>query len=506
MDKKGGKLNKTAWIVSVLFLFCAAVFFAIMYADAAAKLSKEPVAAPNITTKPPVITMASSAPASTPAPSLPTPTPTTPPEQVLALERKRSRSETESFDLRLNAYAKLLCDAVHTQDEDIVLIEAPIQAGDLSALISKRCYEAGAKAVYIYYQDQTVLNLNMQYLRGEALENFAFSELGIYYAAGKEENLKEIVLLCVDPQQEYAPSDEELDTFYEAQYNYSQKHFGADMEKQTSSPYWTVAAYPTRSWAELVYPELPPKEALDQLWNDLFSFMFIDEDGAISGFNKFNEDLETRQQKLNSLDIRELYYKSSTMDLHIKLHEGNYFEGGAAQIEDADYYFNIPSLELFAMPDKYGANGTLKITRPFCVKGGMDSIVEGLEITIKDGKIVDYSATKGYEYFKEYLENDENNYYLGEVALVSSDTPIFKTGRLFYTTLLDENACCHLAFGDAYEEFNLAAGVEPDENVNESDWHLDIMVGSADLNVTATLADGSTLPILENGIWTVLAD
>lgn len=176
------------------------------------------------------------------------------------------------------------------------------------------------------------------------------------------------------------------------------------------------------------------------------------------------------------------------------------------KIDTADYYFNLPSLELFAMPDKFGVDGTLKTTRPFSTGEELDDIVEELELTFKEGKIIDFKAKSGYEAFKEYLESDENNYYLGEASLVSSDTPIFKTGRFYYSTLLDENACCHLALGDAYEEYNLSTGVSPDEYVNESDWHLDIMVGSSDLDVIATLGDGSELPILENGIWAIMSE
>ena len=243
---------------------------------------------------------------------------------------------------------------------------------------------------------------------------------------------------------------------------------------------------------------------MDRLWKAIFKTVRADQDDIIVAWQKHLSNLEARVEFLNKKQFKTLHYIADGTDLTVELPDGHIWCGGGGSSQ-SDVYFvaNIPTEEVFTLPHKTGVNGIVKNTMPLNYNG---NLIDNFTLTFKDGKVVDFSAEQGYEILKGLLETDEGSLYLGEVALVPYDSPISNLGIIFYNTLFDENASCHLALGAAYptcleggtsmntEELN-AAGV------NDSTIHEDFMVGSKDLDIIGITKDGEEIQIFKDGNW-----
>lgn len=264
---------------------------------------------------------------------------------------------------------------------------------------------------------------------------------------------------------------------------------------------WCVAIVPTQEWADAVFPEDP--EALNKL-TDLWIKMYrLDDENCVELWKEHNHRLKERENLLNAMDFDHLIYKAPGTDLTVGLAKGHRWVGGSGNLKGSgeEFMANMPTEEVFTMPDKYRVDGTLQATKALNVRG---KIVDGMRFVFREGKLESFEATENYEVLKDLLETDENAKRLGEVAIVSVDSPIHQAGVLFLDTLLDENAACHFAFGNAYSE-NLPGSEEFDEaqmdkaGMNDSVIHVDFMVGSEELCITGVKKDGTRVEILRNG-------
>lgn len=265
---------------------------------------------------------------------------------------------------------------------------------------------------------------------------------------------------------------------------------------------WCVAAYPTVPWARRVFPDLDEEHALRQLWEAVFKACRVTGDGtAPEKWAVQQRVFQRRIDRLNCLAFRELHYHSSLgTDLTIGLPENHYWEGGFSLCEGRPILPNIPTEEVYTAPHRLEAEGTIAASMPLYLSG---TVVDGIRMTLRDGKIVNASAAVGEEVLLKALDTDEGARRLGECALVSVDSPIHSAGILFQETLFDENASCHFAFGNAYplvygsenmdEKERLAVGL------NVSDTHVDFMVGTDDLSVTGITEDGREVPVMLEG-------
>jgi len=276
-----------------------------------------------------------------------------------------------------------------------------------------------------------------------------------------------------------------------------------DNERTNDRYRWTLASAPTQAWADAVHPELPREERFEALWRDILQASRATGEDPIADWEQHIANLKRRAAWLNGLKIHALHYRAPGTDLTIELAEGHYFEAaGHPDVKGFRFVANIPTEEVFTAPKKTGVNGTVASTMPLNHGG---SLIEGIRLRFENGRIVEYSAEKGEEALKAIIEADEGSHYLGEVALVPVDSPIAQMNRIFYNTLFDENASCHLAIGRAYPLIEggheLAHEDWEAHGLNDSLMHVDFMIGSPDLDIDAVLQDGRTVPIFRKGRW-----
>lgn len=267
---------------------------------------------------------------------------------------------------------------------------------------------------------------------------------------------------------------------------------------------WSLLAYPNIAWAERVFPDLKGQDAIDKLWEHIFEITRIDQEDPVEAWKNHLKNLNEKVDFLNDNKMQKLVYKSKGTDLTIELSEKHQWCGADdTNINDINFLANIPTEEVFTLPKKNSLNGYVTSTKPLSYTG---NLIENFKITFKDGEIVDYEAEKGYDALKNLIDTDEGSKFIGEVALVPFDSPISNKNTIYYNTLFDENASCHLAIGSAYMSC-VVGGNNMDENelkevgVNKSLTHVDFMIGSADLQITGITFDGREIKIFENGNW-----
>lgn len=267
---------------------------------------------------------------------------------------------------------------------------------------------------------------------------------------------------------------------------------------------WCVASVPIPSWAKKVFPDASEEEAMGKLWDAIFTSVRISGDGdAVARWREHTALLRSRVDKLNELHFESLYYENSLgTRLNIRLPEKHVWSGGS-NLCRAGFPFvaNMPTEEVFTAPLREGIDGVVYSAMPLVHNG---NIIENFHFVIKDGRIVDVHAEKGEDILRAAIAEDEGASYFGEVALVPYDSPISNQKILFYNTLFDENAACHLAFGEAYPECVEGGEAMSKEErkaagLNDSNTHVDFMIGTSDLSIIGTTKDGREVPVFVNG-------
>lgn len=271
---------------------------------------------------------------------------------------------------------------------------------------------------------------------------------------------------------------------------------------------WTIIAAPNQMWAKQVFPDAKEDEAVEKLWEAIFnaSRVFSDND-PIEEWEKHNETLLKHNQVLNDYNFDHLLFKNSLgTDLKVQLVEDHIWAGGGENAANGTYFNpNIPTEETFTMPYKFGTEGKVVSTKPLNYQG---KLIEDFWLVFKDGKVVDFGAKKEEATLKSLLDTDEGSRYIGEIALISHDSPISNTNILFLNTLFDENASCHMALGRAYP-MNIKGGIGAPiaelekRGYNNSFNHVDFMFGSEDMEITGVTKDGKSVKVFEKGNFVV---
>lgn len=283
---------------------------------------------------------------------------------------------------------------------------------------------------------------------------------------------------------------------------------------QTLAPYreylmgnhasWSGLAFPSASWAAKVFPDAPSEQQVELLWDAIFKATRADQEDPIEAWSRHLDGLKTRCASLNESKFRKLHYTAPETDLTIELPEGHIWcQAGAVNGKGVPFLANIPTEEVFTAPLKSGINGKVSSTKPLSYGG---NLINNFTLTFENGKVIDFTAEEGAETLASLIALDEGSSYLGEVALVPFHSPISESGILYYTTLYDENASCHLALGAAYA-FTIQEGITMtkeqllEKGMNQSHTHVDFMMGSPEMNIDGINDDGTTVPIFRNGDW-----
>lgn len=410
-------------------------------------------------------------------------------------------AESEYYrDSRMLVYANYIAEkGLAVQEGDEVVISAPVYTSAFVGAVSEACYARGACAVNVVYSDAARAYSAMRHLSKEDYDELVFDSALTNYLSYENSNVRHLGV--ISPTFTLKAPDAEL----QKQYGEAQKAFLKSVKDFSKSKFpqeksWCIATCANADWAKRVYPDLTDAEALSRLWEDIFSFAYIDEaltTGSVAEA-RINE-LDERAKTLTDMGVESLHYVGGDTDVTVRLHQPHKFQGPSClDTEGMLTLPNIPSEECFTIPEKTGVNGKVAASRPLVLEDG--TVVENMRLTFVDGYLTEWSADTGKEELDALLET-ENARYLGEVSIVSANSPIFQSGNVYYLTLLDENAACHMAFGNSYVEYNLPAGVEPDEQCNVSDIHVDFMFGTEDMEITANLLDGSQKTIMQNGVW-----
>lgn len=403
-------------------------------------------------------------------------------------------------ETRLRRYARLIARCgVNVQKKQDVFITAALDQPDFVTMVVEECYLLGARKVIVDWTYQPVSKLHARYRSLATMSKLDLIE---------EARWKQMVATI--PCRIYLESDDpdgmkgvnQLKLAKARQKLYPLiKGYRDELENKYQ---WCIAAVPGVKWARKIFPKCSDAEAVEKLWDAILDTSRVTSD-PVQAWTDHNEDLRRRCAYLNSLQIRSLHYTSANgTDLTVGMIPEAEFKGGCdTSLKGISFNPNIPSEECFISPMRGQAEGIVYSTRPLCYQS---QLIEDFWIRFEDGKAVEWDAKKNGKLLTSLLTMDEGSAYLGECALVPYDSPIRNSEILFYNTLFDENAACHLAMGmgfaDTIRDFEHKSLEECRKlGINDSMIHEDFMIGSADLNIDAILEDGRTVPVFRDGNW-----
>lgn len=405
------------------------------------------------------------------------------------------------FETKLQKYASLVIQVgINVQPDQEVVLRVPVEATALARQLAIEAYKAGAKYVHPLYGDDQITKIRYQYAPRDSFDFFPqwYADALIQLA---EKGAGFVSVYATDPD---LLKDQDPELISQAQKVAAQhtRRFSELLSKDHAP--WTVISAAVPAWANKVFPQLPEEERVDALWNAIFDICRVNTPDPVAAWQAHAQELVRRAEYMNQKQYVALKYRSSDTDLTVGLPQNHIWKGGFGQTPDGTpFTANIPTEEIFTLPHKDRVDGVVRATLPLNLRG---TLVEDFWFRFEEGRVVEVHAEKGEEILRKLLETDEGAVRLGEVALVPQSSPIAQTGILFYNTLYDENASCHLALGRAYrtslkggedmspEEFAAAGG-------NDSLIHVDFMMGSEDMDIDGVLPDGSVEPVFRNGEW-----
>ncbi len=407
---------------------------------------------------------------------------------------EKSLAKYAEFAVRIGA---------NPQPEQTLIIRAPIEAAHFARLCATAAYAYGVKEVVVHYNDEKLSRIKMQYTDVEVLEDvkpWTVQSLLNYIESDGSACILSIV--SRDPEIYKGLDSEKIDRANIA----SSKAIAPYREYILKDKIqWSIVAVPSPAWARKVFPNVSDDEAMQNLWQAIFDVCRVNEDDIVGAWKEHSEKLKNYKNILNEHDFASVHLKSSNgTNLTIGLAEDALWDGGSS-FTHKNYEFmpNIPTEEIFTAPHKDKVNGIVYGTKPYVYNG---NLIVDFCVTFKDGVVIDYDAKEGKELLGQLLDTDEGARRIGEIALVPSTSPINKSNILFYNTLFDENAACHIAFGEGYPGTVLGGNDMNDEQllakgVNKSLIHEDVMVGADDMTITGIKKDGETVLLFENGVW-----
>lgn len=401
---------------------------------------------------------------------------------------------------KFREYAQLLIRiGLNVRQGQTLVISSPVECAWFARMCAAEAYETGCREVVMNWHDDAMSR--MKYLRAD---EDVFDEVPLwrrhFFNDYAQEGAAYLAISASDPENFKGVDSKRLVRAQQAS-GKALKEF--DRLQMCSGFPWCIASIPIPSWAKRVFPNAEESEAMEKLWDAIFAAVRISGDGmCVEKWRDHIDTLSGRMQTLNNLKFKSLHYTNSLgTDLTVELPEGHIWEAGNdVTLSGQKYIANIPTEELFTSPLKTGVNGVVYSAMPLVNDG---NIIDQFHFIVRDGKIVETHAKRGEEFLKAAISVDEGASYFGEVALVPYDSPISNQKILYYNTLFDENASCHIAFGKAYPCLTGGQQMTREEllehGLNDSITHVDFMVGTRDLSIVGTTHDGREVPVFING-------
>lgn len=400
----------------------------------------------------------------------------------------------------MRSYAKLIVRVgANVQKGQEVRVFASLDQPEFIKMLAEECYKAGASRVTVDWNYPELTKLSARYMKLRDL-----SETREWEKARMQDMVDHL------PVRIFIESEDP-----DGLRGINPKYFKAFAARvKISKPYrdaidnkhqWCIAAVPGEAWAKKVHPELSKRAAVEQLWKDILYTARADGEDPIADWEEHNRDLKARSKYLNDLHLRELRYHSANgTDFKVGLIPTAEFHAGRdTTMQGVVYDPNMPTEEVFTSPDRRTAEGIVYATKPLSYQG---QLIENFSVRFEKGRAVEVKAEKGQDVLEQIISMDEGCHYLGECALVPKESPIHQSGLLFYNTLFDENAACHLALGFGFDECvkgfeNITKEELYEIGVNDAGNHTDFMIGSDDLSIDGVDEHGNVHPIFRNGTW-----
>lgn len=404
----------------------------------------------------------------------------------------------------LEKYADLIVRiGVNLQEgQELMIVNPPLFAQELVHAVTKKAYQAGAKVVSVLWQDQMIRKLQLQYGSHASREAFAKWSVDVLveHAARGE---AQIVINGRDPDL-YLGEDPEAVRIMNQTTNKYMKPLNDLIT--ASAMNWCHVSVPVPAWAKKVFPELPADQALSDLWNLIYEICRINQSDSLAAWREHLQALESRADYLNQKAYQRLHYRANGTDLQIGLPIGHIWQGGSALMKNGIRCVpNLPTEEVFTMPHKTQVDGYVRSTKPLVYQS---TIIDAFTLWFEAGRVTWAEARTGEKALQDLLQTDEGASMLGEVALISKNSPVGRSGYTFHNMLYDENSTCHLALGRAFK-INIENGYQLDNaefsarGGNNSLIHADFMIGSDTLNIDGIAANGHTEPIFRAGDWVI---
>ena len=401
----------------------------------------------------------------------------------------------------LKDYAKLIAQlGGNVQKGDEVWIEAGLDQPDFVYMVVEECYKCGAKKVDVRFSYDPLAKLHYQYMTVGELSKVSPMVISRYKYFSKKLPTR-IYLISEDPDGLKGINQAKMAKSTAKSYPKIKKYRDIADGKYK----WCIAGVPGKAWAKKVFPNISEEEAMKKLWEAILMTSRVDGNDPIENWNKHNAFLIQQRNKLGRLDLRKLYYKASNgTDFEVELIPGISWGAGVEEAPNKGQFNpNIPTEEVFTSPMAGKCEGTLVASKPLSYNG---QLIEDFSLTFKNGKVVEVHAKKNQKLLEKMVSMDEGAAMLGEVALVPYTSPINLSGILFYNTLYDENAACHVALGHGFKELldvNLSNEEAKEKGINDSMIHVDFMVGTKDLNIIGEDAKGNRHQIFKDGEWAI---
>ncbi|SHH60508.1 aminopeptidase [Clostridium grantii] len=403
-------------------------------------------------------------------------------------------------DKYLEKYARLLVKTgINIQKNGILVINTPIECAEFARIVAKIAYLEGARDVVMNWRDELFTKIKYTHAPEEIFDEFPEWQKEFYVSYA----LKGASFLSISASDPELMKDVNPDRMVRAAKASSAAIKEYRDRLMSNKNVWCVASIPTVAWARKVFPNMSDDEAVEKLWDSIFKSVRVDMEDPVLAWDTHKKNLKERLNFLNNNSFKYLKYKNSIgTDVKIELPEEHLWMGGSDYTPDGvEFIANMPTEEVFTLPKRDGVNGVVVSAKPLNFNG---NLIEDFSITFKDGKIVDFKAEKGHDVLKSIIDTDEGSHYLGEVALVPYDSPISNSDILFYNTLFDENASCHLAIGKAYpinikNGENLSKEELTAKKVNDSIVHEDFMIGTKDLEIIGIKENGEEITVFKEG-------
>ena len=406
-------------------------------------------------------------------------------------------------DKLLQKYAALIVrTGANVQPGQVVQLAVSVEQHAFAALVMEECYKAGAKKVNVDWMYDVQSRLNFQYAAQDVLAQV------LPWEEAKMKQMVEdlpcrIFISSEDPDAMNGIAPEKLSAVAQSRSRVMKPYRNAIDGKHQ----WVIAAYPSVKWAKKCFPDLTDEEAVDKLWEAILRTVRVREDrDPVAAWKAHTDFIEEKVAWMNAQGFSSLRYKSANgTDFTADLIPGAKWEGAGAvnAVNGAFYIPNMPTEEIFTSPMAGKCEGTLVAVKPL---SWHSQLIENFSITFKDGRAVSCRAEKGQDLLEKMIHMDENAAMLGELALVPKESPVNQCGFLFYETLFDENACCHVALGMGFKEVlpggdDMTVAEAQKKGVNDSIIHVDFMIGADDLSIDGVRPDGTVSPIFRNGTW-----